>query len=49
MKSGMRTITVKLTRSIPASPSEVFAAWLDPSCPGTPWSLAEKIVLDPRV
>jgi uncharacterized protein YndB with AHSA1/START domain len=45
----MKTIELELTRTIPASPIEVFDAWLDPTCPGTPWSMAEKLVFDPKV
>jgi uncharacterized protein YndB with AHSA1/START domain len=49
MKSQMKTIQVELMRTIAASPGEVFDGWLDPKCPGTPWSMAEKLVLDPKV
>lgn len=49
MKPEMKTIDVELTRIIPASPLEVFDGWLDPHCPGTPWSLAAKLILDPKV
>jgi uncharacterized protein YndB with AHSA1/START domain len=45
----MKTIELELTRTIPASASEVFDGWLDPTCPGTPWSVAAKLVLDPQV
>jgi hypothetical protein len=45
----MKTIELELTRTIPASPIEVFDGWLDPKCPGTPWSEADKLVLDPKV
>ncbi|HET6452103.1 MAG TPA: SRPBCC domain-containing protein [Spirochaetia bacterium] len=49
MTPGVKTIEVKLARAIPAPPAEVFDRWLDPACPGTPWSEAEKLILDPRV
>ena len=49
MRPGMKTMEVKLARTIPASPAEVFDAWLDPKCPGTPWSEADKLLLDPKV
>jgi uncharacterized protein YndB with AHSA1/START domain len=49
MKPAMKTIELELTRTIPASPNEVFDAWLDPKCPGTPWSIAEKLILDARI
>ncbi len=49
MKPAMKTIEVRLTRTIPAPPREVFDAWLDPACPGTPWSRTEELILDPRL
>ncbi len=49
MKPELKTIDLELTRTIPASREEVFDGWLDPKCPGTPWSMAEKLVLDPKV
>ena len=49
MRPGMKTFEVNLTRTIPASPGEVFDAWLDPKCPGTPWSEAGELILDPKV
>lgn len=44
-----KTIEVKVERMIPASPSEVYAAWLNPKVPGTPWSEANKLILNPKV
>ena len=29
--------------------AELAGGWLDPKCPGTPWSEADKLVLDPKV
>lgn len=49
MKPEMKTIELELRRTIPASPTEVFDGWLDPQCPGTPWSVAAELVLDPKV
>lgn len=49
MKPAIKTMEVELTRTIPASPTEVFDAWLDPTFPGTPWTDAAKLVLDARV
>lgn len=49
MKPEMKTIELELTRTIPASPIEAFEAWLDPTFPGTPWSGADKLILDPKV
>jgi uncharacterized protein YndB with AHSA1/START domain len=36
-------------RTIPASPREVFDAWLDPRVPGNPWNAAEKCIVDAKV
>lgn len=46
-----KTMTITLNRTIPASPAEVYAAWLDPATPGTPWdrSECEKVILDPKI
>lgn len=49
MTGEMKTIDVELKRTIQASPSEVFDGWLDSKCPGTPWNLAAKLILDARV
>jgi uncharacterized protein YndB with AHSA1/START domain len=40
---------LKFTRTIPASPAEVFGAWMDPKHPGNPWTDAKKVILDGRV
>jgi len=45
----MKTIEVKVERTICAAPREVFDAWLDPKIPGNPWNTAEKYVLDTKV
>jgi uncharacterized protein YndB with AHSA1/START domain len=49
MKEIRKTIEVKVERTIPASPAEVFDAWLSPTTPGTPWNMAEKLLLNPHV
>jgi len=49
MRPGAKTVEVKLTRTISAAPGEVFERWLDPTCPGTPWSEADKLILDPKM
>ena len=46
---SVKTLTFKVERTIPAPPSEVFDAWLDPRIPGTPWNAAEKFLVDSRV
>ena len=47
--SNTNTIEFKFERTIPASPEEVFDAWLDPKIPGNPWHAAEKLLLNPKV
>ena len=49
MTTTTKTIEVKVERTLPASPAEVFEAWLDPKVPGNPWSMAEKLLLNPVV
>ena len=44
-----KTIELKLERTMPAPPGEVFDAWLNPKIPGNPWNAAEKYMLDPKV
>jgi uncharacterized protein YndB with AHSA1/START domain len=49
MNEAKKTIEVKVERTIPTSPTEAFDAWLDPKVPGNPWSMAEKLLLNPEV
>ena len=49
MTNPTQTIELTIERTIPASPNEVFDAWLDPKIPGNPWNEADKFVLDPKV
>jgi uncharacterized protein YndB with AHSA1/START domain len=49
MTTKPKTIDLKLTRTIPATPAEVFGAWLDPTHPGNPWTGAKKVILDARI
>lgn len=51
MIPSTKTMTITLNRTIPASPAEVYAAWLDPATPGTPWdrSECEKVIVDPKI
>src|SRR5215472_18094213 len=44
-----KTMELTLTRLIPATPAEVFDAWMDPKHPGNPWSGAKKLLFDGRV
>ncbi len=47
--NNAKTIEVKVERTIPAAPGEVFDAWLNPKIPGTPWNMAQKLILNPVV
>jgi uncharacterized protein YndB with AHSA1/START domain len=49
VKKSTKTIEVKVERTIPAPPDEVFDGWLDPKIPGNPWNAADKFILDPKV
>jgi uncharacterized protein YndB with AHSA1/START domain len=49
MTTKAKTMELTLTRTIPATPAEVFGAWLDPNHPGNPWSDAKKVIIDARV
>jgi uncharacterized protein YndB with AHSA1/START domain len=44
-----KTTEFKFERTIPASPAEVFDAWLNPKIPGNPWNVADKLLLNPKV
>lgn len=48
MNQSKKTIEIRLERTIPAPPGEVFDGWLDPRVPGNPWNAAEKLILDPK-
>jgi uncharacterized protein YndB with AHSA1/START domain len=45
----MKTIEVTVERTIPAPLEQVYDAWLNPKIPGTPWQMAEKVVLEAKV
>jgi uncharacterized protein YndB with AHSA1/START domain len=49
MAKPLKTIEVKVERTIPASLNEVFDGWLDPKIPGNVWNAAEKFIFDPKV
>jgi uncharacterized protein YndB with AHSA1/START domain len=44
-----KTVEVKVERTIPASPGDVFDGWLNPKIPGNPWNAADKLLLNPIV
>ena len=49
MTTNIKTMELTFNRTIPASPEETFDGWLDRTNPGTPWSVADKLILDPKV
>ena len=49
MTNAAKTIEVSVERTIPASPGDVFDAWLNPKIPGNPWNMADKLLLNPAV
>ena len=49
MTTATKTVEIKLERTIPAPPGEVFDAWLDPKIPGTAWHEHEKLIVNPQV
>ncbi len=49
MTASKKTFDVTVQRTIPAPPSEVFDAWLDPEIPGTLWHGHEKVILKPEI
>jgi len=44
-----KTTEITVTRTIPASPAEVFDAWLDESRPGSPWFGVARAIVQPVV
>ncbi|MGA2594343.1 MAG: SRPBCC domain-containing protein [Bryobacteraceae bacterium] len=46
---SVENIEITCERTIPASPDEVFDAWLDPKIPGTPFHENEKLIVNPMV
>jgi len=49
MKKSKKLLTVKVERTIPASPNEVFNGWLNTKVPGTPWYEGKKLIFNPKV
>jgi uncharacterized protein YndB with AHSA1/START domain len=40
---------LKVTRTIPANPAEVYDVWLDAKSPGGPWHGCNRVILDAKV
>jgi uncharacterized protein YndB with AHSA1/START domain len=45
----MKLLELTASRTITASPEQVFDLWLDPKSPGGPWFGAERVILNPVV
>ena len=45
MTTSTKVIEFKFERTILAPPEGVYDAWLSPKTPGTPWNMAEKLIL----
>lgn len=45
----MKLTDITVTRTIPASPGDVFDVWLDPKSPGGPWFGSHRVILNPAV
>ena len=45
----MKTIDVKVSRTILAKPGEIYDVWLDPKSPGGPWFGPGRVILDAHV
>lgn len=49
MKTKLKTMDLRFERGIPASPGQVFDAWLDPKSPVNPWHDADIRIFTPKV
>jgi uncharacterized protein YndB with AHSA1/START domain len=49
MTQKIKTMELTFTRTIPASPAEVFDAWLDPKIACNVWHDADTLIFDPKV
>jgi len=47
--TSTKPVEIKVERIIPAPPSEVFDAWLDPKVPGTLCHENAKLIVNPKV
>jgi uncharacterized protein YndB with AHSA1/START domain len=46
MEDDMQTTEITVTRTISASPEEVYDVWIDPNSPGGPWFGATKSIVN---
>ena len=49
MNPVYKTMDLTIKRTIPASPAEVYDAWLSPKHPGGPWNGAAEVIFEPKV
>jgi uncharacterized protein YndB with AHSA1/START domain len=49
MTSETKTLDLTLSRTIPASPAEVYDAWMDPTNPGSVWHGHQKLRIEPKL
>ena len=42
-------LDINLSRTVNATPEQVFNVWLDAKSPGGPWFGAERVILHPEV
>ena len=47
MSEAIKTTEIDVKRTIDAGPDEVYEAWLDPTCPGSPWFGVPKAIVYP--
>jgi uncharacterized protein YndB with AHSA1/START domain len=45
----MKRIDIAVSRTIPATPAQIYDVWLDAKSPGGPWFGAARIILQPAV
>jgi uncharacterized protein YndB with AHSA1/START domain len=45
----IKTMAITLEKIIPAPVADVYEAWLDKNCPGSPWHGVEKSIVDARL
>ena len=45
----MKLTDLTVSRTVKASPEEVFDVWINPKSPGGPWFGTERVILDPVV
>jgi uncharacterized protein YndB with AHSA1/START domain len=49
MPPPIKTTDLTVSRTIPATPAEIYDVWLDPKSPGGPWFGAAKAIVDAKV